>query len=68
VTAEYLEWGKVQGGHKGRPWSASHLFAKTSDLTHLAEVLGLKVLADLDNVLPRVEKLIPTMAQAGKAE
>ena len=54
AVVEYLEWGKTQGGRKGRPWSASHAGRKERDLTMWAEAVGLKVLGDLDGILPRV--------------
>jgi integrase len=67
VATEYLEWGKVQGGHKGRPWSVFHAGRKKRDLEIWAEILSLKVLADLDAVLPRVEKAIQGFAKEGKS-
>jgi integrase len=67
AVAEYLEWGKTQGGRKGRPWSAFHAGRKERDLTLWAEAVGLKVLGDLDGVLPRVEKAIQGFRKEGKA-
>jgi len=64
---EYLEWGKAQGGHKGRPWSVFHAGRKERDLEIWSEILGLKVLADLDNLLPRVERAIQGFAKEGKS-
>ncbi len=44
-----------------------HAGRKERDLTIWAERLGLKVLADLDSVLPRVERSIQKLAKDGKA-
>jgi hypothetical protein len=55
TVGEYLEWGKPRGGHKGRPWSEFHASRKQRQLVLWAETLELKVLADLDNLPPRVE-------------
>jgi len=63
---EYLEWGKLQGGHKGRPWSESHAPRKQRHLELWAETLELKVLSDLDNLLPRVEATLRELADRGK--
>ena len=64
---EYLEWGSLQGGHKGRPWSESHASHKQRHLVLWAETLDLKVLADLDNLLPRVEATLRELAKRGKS-
>ena len=67
TVAEYMEWGKAQGGRKGRPWSAFHAERKERDLSMWAETLDLKVLGDLDGVLPRVERAIQGFRKDGKA-
>jgi len=67
TTGEYLEWGKAQGGHKGRPWSIFHANRKKRDLEIWSGLLGLRVLADLDNLLPRVERAIQGLSKDGKA-
>ncbi len=67
VVTEYLDWGRMQGGRKGRPWSAFHASRKERDLSMWAETLGLQVLGDLDGVLPRVEKAIQGFRKEGKA-
>jgi integrase len=67
VVTEYLEWGKAQGGRKGRPWSMFHASRKGRDLSMWTEKLGLKVLGDLDGALPSVEKAIQGFRKEGKA-
>ena len=66
AVAEYIDWGKLQGGHKGRPWSESHASRKERHLELWAETLELKVLADLDNLLPRVEATLRELSDRGK--
>ena len=66
TVGEYIEWGKLQGGHKGRPWSEYHTPRKRRYLELWAETLDLKVLADLDNLLPRVEATLRELADRGK--
>ncbi|MCX5769264.1 MAG: site-specific integrase, partial [Candidatus Hydrogenedentes bacterium] len=58
VAGEYLAWGKSQGGRNGRPWGAGHARMRESLITWWQECLDLKTLADLDGVLPRVEKVL----------
>ena len=67
TVGEYIEWGKLQGGHKGRPWSEYHAPRKRRHLELWAETLELKVLADLDNLLPRVEAILRELAGRGKS-
>jgi len=67
TVGEYLEWGKLQGGRKGRPWSEHHASRKERHLCLWAETLELKVLADLDNLLPRVEATLRELANRNKA-
>jgi integrase len=64
---EYLEWGQLQGGRKGRPWSQEHASRKKRHLCLWAETLDLKVLADLDNVLPRVEATLRELAERDRS-
>ena len=62
TVSEYLEWGRCQGGHKGRPWSEFHAGRKERHLQLWAETLELKVLGDMDGLLPRVEATIRELA------
>ena len=53
VAGEYLEWGKSQGGHGGRPWNRYHTHMRNRHLNFWKEHLNLTTLADL--TLPKVE-------------
>lgn len=64
---KYLEWGRCQGGRRNRPWSEVHAARKERHLRLWAETLELKVLADLDGLMPRVEATIREFAGSGKA-
>jgi hypothetical protein len=63
---EYLGWGRCQGGRKNRPWSEFHAGREERHLRLWAETLDLKVLADLDGLMPRVEATIRELASRGK--
>lgn len=63
---EYIEWGKLQGGRGGRPWSDKHHKKKESSLDLWVETLGLKVIGDLDGILPRVEATLQELSKRGK--
>jgi integrase len=65
VTSEYLAWGKAQGGIGGRPWSAKHCQKRYFYLGHWQKTLGLKVLSDLDGVLPRLEEGLRALQKKG---
>jgi integrase len=67
VVTEYTDWGRTQGGRKGRPWSPLHAGRKERHLSTWAQTLGLKVLGDLEGILPRVEKAIRGFRQEGRA-
>ncbi len=66
AVAEYLAWGRAQGGHKGRAWATKHAYYKSRHLTSWAQTLELKTLGDLDGLLPRVEATIRELAARGK--
>ena len=67
TVGEYIEWGKLQGGLEGRPWSRFHAPKKRHHLCLWAETLDLKVLGDLDNILPRVEATLRELAKLARA-
>lgn len=69
VVAEYLQWGKAQGGRGGRPWAPGHAGKKEVSLTFWAEQLHLSTLADLTGILPKAEAVLRTFASnhAGKS-
>lgn len=66
VAGEYLEWGRVQGGRNGRPWGEHHLRHRRDDMTFWKAELGLEVVGDLLNCLPKVEKMIRRRLDEGK--
>jgi len=55
VTAEYMEWGRAQGGIGGRAWSFHHARKREFYLKQWGDMLNLQTLADLDGILPAVE-------------
>ncbi len=64
---EYCDWGNLQGGRGGKPWSGSHSKRKNRLLTLWVETLNLKTLADLDGLLPRVEATLQELSKKGKS-
>jgi integrase len=61
VMDEYLDWGRAQGGVRGRPWAKAHAEKREAGLKWWVRELSLQVLADLDGALPRVEKALRKM-------
>ncbi|HRU06741.1 MAG TPA: tyrosine-type recombinase/integrase [Candidatus Brocadiia bacterium] len=56
TAAEYLAWGKAQGGRGGRPWGPGHAHMRQTHLDWWKQRLGLETLADLDGgLLARAE-------------
>ena len=69
MMQEYLAWGVAQGGRGGRPWGAVHARNRRTHLGWWMKGLGLKTLADLEGILPRVEaalRELQTLGRAGK--
>jgi len=58
LIGEYVDFGRAQGGRGGRPWSVTHARLRETHLKYWQDQLGLRTLADLDGVLPRVEKAL----------
>jgi len=58
---EYLAWGDSQGGRGGRPWGRRHSLTRHRHLPWWQEKLRLRVLADLEGSLPRVEAELRTL-------
>jgi len=58
VTAEYLAYGSAQGGRGGRPWRPSHYRKRKLALTWWQKQLGLVCLVDLEDCLPRAERVL----------
>jgi len=67
VVDEYLIWGESQGGRGGRPWAKGHARMRQSHLAWWKERLGLETLADLNGVLPRIEKILRELQKRGRA-
>jgi len=66
VIEEYLAWGAAQGGRGGRGWAPVHAHNRRADLLWWQEQLGLTTLADLESILPRAEKALRSLLNAGK--
>ncbi len=66
AVEEYLAWGNTQGGRGGHPWGKGHARMRKTYLEFWEEQLGLKELADLSGVLPRVEKVLRKLHRSGK--
>ena len=65
VVNEYLDWGRAQGGRRGRPWSTGHARMQRSRLTWWKKKLGLKTLKELTGCLARVEKVLRSLQNTG---
>jgi len=66
TAAEYVEWGRAQGGRHGRPWSATHARKAETYLAFWRDKLGLETLADLGGILPKVEVVLRETVAAGR--
>ncbi len=55
VLAEYMAWGRAQGGRRGMPWDEEYAYKKERDIIFWRTALELGVLGDLYDVLPEVE-------------
>ena len=67
IADQYLAWGESQGGRGGRAWSAIHARNRRTQLRWWREQLGLNSLADLDGILPRVEKELRALQTQGRS-
>ena len=67
VMEEYLAWGAAQGGRGGKPWGEWHLHHRRRHLTWWEDRLDLETMADLDELLPRVENEIRKLLAANYA-
>ena len=65
VFAEYMAWGRAQGGRRGMPWDSEHADKKERELLFWSTALELKVLGDLYGILPKVEAECRTMLDSG---
>ena len=67
VFQEYLDWGLSQGGRAGRPWSPVHARKSRSLLEWWQKQLSIEVLADLETLLPNVERTLRKLQDKGKS-
>jgi len=65
VVQEHIDWGKMFGRRDGKPWTADTADRKADTLKKWAEMLGLETLADLNDILPRVEAVLKELTDAG---
>jgi integrase len=66
TAKEYLDWGNAQGGLNGRGWSSCHSKKRKAFLEYWQDELKVKVLSDLECVLPRVERVLRRFKNEGK--
>ena len=67
VAAEYQSWGESKGGRGGRPWDVKHAGNRKAALAWWRERLSLEALGDVEGVLPRAEKALRELQNAGRA-
>ena len=67
TAAEYLAWGRMQGGRRGGPWGKVHADKKERHLKLWQETLVIETLSDLDGILPRVEAVLRELNEQGRA-
>ncbi len=67
VTAEYLAWGKAQGGRRGYGWNSTHARNKKDLLKFWQNKLNLDSMQDLNGILPKVEAILREISEAGRA-
>lgn len=67
VTAEYLAWGKAQGGKRGMPWNHTHALMKERHLSFWCEAVALGVMGDVYGILPKVEAECRAMLAGGNS-
>jgi len=66
AVAEYLAWGRAQGGRNGRPWAIQHGRNRERLLRWWGARLSLETLGDLEGALPRVEAALRELQAAGR--
>lgn len=66
VKDEYLAWGEAQGGRGGRPWGSTHARNRRSHLAWWSQRLGMQTLADLTNIIARVEAALRDLQKKGR--
>jgi len=67
VIEEYLAWGKSQGGRGGMAWGVGHARMREAHLKWWVKRLGLKRVADLDDILAKTEEALRELQNKGRA-
>jgi integrase len=67
AAAEYVAWGRMQGGRRGGPWGKVHAAKKARHSQFWRETPGFETLGDLDGLLPRVEAILRELNEQGRA-
>jgi integrase len=65
VAAEYMAWGRAQGGKKGMPWNHTHASMKERHLFLWRQTLSIELMGDVYDVLPKVEAECRAMRESG---
>jgi integrase len=66
LAAEYLAWGKSQGGRSNMPWGEVHARMRKFHLAWWEHRLHLKTISDLNGALPLVEAALRELQSQGK--
>lgn len=67
VVAEYVAWGRSEGGLRGRPWAKAHAQKVRQHLAFWERELDLRDIYDLEQCLPRVEKALRALQAEGRS-
>jgi integrase/recombinase XerD len=67
VLTEYVEWGKIQGGRGGRPWSPVHTRQVLSRLHYWGDSIPLTILEDFAGIQGLVEKQLRSLKVEGSS-
>ena len=66
TMAEYLAWGRAQGGLGGRPWGATHERTRVQHLAWWREKLSVFTVQGLAGCLPAAESALRNLQRSGK--
>ena len=67
VFAEYMAWGRAQGGRRNLPWDDEHAYKKERDIKLWRDILALEDIADAADILTKVEAECRKMLDDGKS-
>ena len=65
TLTEYLNWGNACGGKRGMAWSPTYKRERPRFLKFWQKRLGITMLADLEGILPRVDKVLQEIQRTG---